>query len=213
LLENTFRQVNVGLVNELATVAAQLGVDLWEAIDAASTKPFGFLPFRPGPGVGGHCLPTDPSYLSWQVNQVCGRPLRFVELANETNAAMPGYVVSRVAAALAGQGRPLAGAQVLVLGLAYKKNTSDLRESPALEVARLLGMRGATVRAVEPLTPAEQIPPEITLVALTRRELRRADAVVLLADHDGFDYPMIRECARYLFDTRNRCHGSNVERL
>jgi UDP-N-acetyl-D-glucosamine dehydrogenase len=213
LLENTFRQVNVGLVNELATVADRLGVDLWEAIDAAATKPFGFLPFRPGPGVGGHCLPTDPSYLSWQVNRVCGRPLRFVELANEINTTMPAYVVRRVAAGLASRGRPLDGARVLLLGLAYKKNTSDLRESPALEVARLLGTQRATVRAVEPLAPADRIPQEIQLVPLTRRELRRADAVVLLTDHDGFDYSMVLECGRYVFDTRNRCRGSHVERL
>jgi UDP-N-acetyl-D-glucosamine dehydrogenase len=213
LLENTFRQVNVGLVNELATVADRLGVDLWEAIDAAATKPFGFLPFRPGPGVGGHCLPTDPSYLSWQVNRVCGRPLRFVELANEVNSGMPGYVVHRVAAGLASRGRTLAGARVLLLGLAYKKNTSDLRESPALEVARQFGTQGASVRAVEPLAVAERVPPEIPLVPLTRRDVRWADVVVLLTDHDGFDYPMVRECARYLFDTRNRCPGPDVERL
>ncbi len=212
LLENTFRQVNIGLVNELATVSGQLGVDIWEAIDAAATKPFGFLPFRPGPGVGGHCLPTDPTYLSWQVNRVCGAPLRFVELANAINTGMPGYVVRRVEAGLDARGTRLSGARVLLLGLAYKPNSADLRESPALAVARLFERAGARVRAVEPHAPGELIPAGIRLVSLTGAEVRAADVVVLLTDHDAFDHRTIEQ-ARYVFDARNRCRGPSVERL
>src|SRR5205085_5634792 len=134
LLENTFRHVNVALVNELAMFAGELGIDVWEAIDAASTKPFGFMPFRPGPGVGGHCLPVDPSYLSWQVRRSLGESFRFVELANDVNAHMPSYVVRRLTAALNERTLPVKGTRILVLGLGYKKNTGDARELPAVNV-------------------------------------------------------------------------------
>ena len=150
LLENTFRHVNIALVNELAMFANDLGINVWEAIDAASTKPFGYMRFTPGPGVGGHCLPIDPSYLSWRVRQSLGRQFRFVELANDVNDHMPQYVVTRLMLGLNRAGRAIKGARILLLGLAYKNNTSDARESPALRVAEMLVQLGADVRAVDP---------------------------------------------------------------
>jgi nucleotide sugar dehydrogenase len=213
LLENMFRHVNVALVNELATAAGDLGVDVWEALRAAATKPFGYLPFLPGPGVGGHCLPTDPTYLSWHLLRSGGRRLRFVDLANEVNGAMPGYVVSRLMAGLNARRLPVAGSRILLLGLSYKRDVGDLRESPALEVARRLCRLGARVRAVEPLVPVERVDPELCLVGLTEEEVAASDAVVVLADHTVFDYRMVEQTASYVFDTRDRCRGQNVERL
>jgi UDP-N-acetyl-D-glucosamine dehydrogenase len=209
LFENTFRHINIALVNELAIVSGQLGVDVREAIDAAASKPFGFMPFAPGPGVGGHCLPIDPSYLSWEVKRTLGHRFRFIELANDINESMPQYVVSRIGLGLNARGRPVNGSRVLVLGLAYKKNVGDLRESPATVVADLLGRLGATVRAAEPYAAVASVP----LVDLTADEVAEADVVVVLADHDCFDYEMVEGTARYVFDTRNRCHGPNVEPL
>jgi UDP-N-acetyl-D-glucosamine dehydrogenase len=211
LIENTFRHVNIALVNELAIFAHELGLDIWEAISAAATKPFGFMAFTPGPGVGGHCLPIDPSYLSWQVEHTLGKSFRFVRLANEINSQMPDYVVSRLAAAVP---RPLAGARVLLLGLAYKKNTGDARESPAIQVAQLLAGLGAQVRAADPhVRGAGELIPAVVRVEATRYELARADAVVLLTDHDAFDFEEIGRRARYCLDCRNRLSGPNVERL
>ncbi|MFF9869576.1 nucleotide sugar dehydrogenase [Streptomyces sp. NPDC013953] len=213
LLENTFRQVNIALVNELAMCARPLGVDIWEAVDAASTKPFGYMPFTPGPGVGGHCLPVDPSYLSWQVRQKLQHDVRFVSLAHEINEHMPEYVVRRVEGGLAGLGRPLAGARVLVLGLAYKKNTGDVRESPAVIVAELLMARGARVRAVEPHADPRLLPPRVLCVDLTEAEIAATDAVVVLTDHDDLDYGLVERHAAYVFDARNRCRGDRIDRL
>jgi UDP-N-acetyl-D-glucosamine dehydrogenase len=213
LLENTFRQVNIALVNELAVVARQLGVDVWETIDAASTKPFGFMRFEPGPGVGGHCLPVDPSYLAWHVKRTLGQSFRFIELANDVNNHMPHYIVRRLFEGLSRHGKPLAGANLLLLGLAYKRDTGDVRESPALTVARQLACLGARIKAVEPFAQIDHIPCEIPLVDLTREELRATDAVVVLTDHSSFDYLMVEECAPYIFDTRNRCLGNHVEVL
>src|SRR3984885_1609790 len=150
LVENTFRHVNIALVNELAMYAHDLGIDVWEAIEAASSKPFGFMRFTPGPGVGGHCLPIDPSYLSWRVQRTLGQSFRFVELANDINNHMPDYVVRRLMAALNRDRKALNGSTVLLLGLAYKKNTGDARESPAIRVAQLLKDMGADVRAADP---------------------------------------------------------------
>ncbi|MEV0090197.1 nucleotide sugar dehydrogenase [Streptomyces sp. NPDC050738] len=209
LLENTFRHVNIALVNELAMCARPLGIDIWEAVEAAATKPFGFMPFLPGPGVGGHCLPVDPSYLSWQVRRQLDHDVKFVSLANEINEHMPAYVVRRVEDGL---GRPLGGAKVLVLGLAYKPNTGDVRESPAVEVAGLLRARGARVRAVEPYADPAQLPGDVLCVELTEAEVREADAVVVATDHDVFDYAMVERCAAYVFDARNRC-GAGADRL
>ena len=214
LLENTFRHVNIALVNELAIFAGELGADVWEAIAAAGTKPFGFMPFTPGPGVGGHCLPIDPAYLSWQVKRKIGIQSRFIELADEINHHMPGYVVQRVMRGLNRRRISVNGSRVLLLGLAYKRNVGDFRESPALEVARLLGSLGADVRAVEPYAQATQpLPDGVSLVPFSRNELAAADVVVVLSDHDAFDYDAVVAEARYVFDTRHRCQGSVVETL
>ncbi|MET7460682.1 nucleotide sugar dehydrogenase [Nonomuraea sp. NPDC005501] len=213
LLENTFRHINIALVNELAVFAQQLGIDVWEAIDAASTKPFGFMRFTPGPGVGGHCLPIDPSYLSWKVKRSLGHNFRFVELANDINNHMPDHVVHRLALALNQRRKPVNGSRVVLLGLAYKKNSGDCRESPAIEVVRSLRKLGADVRAVDPLVDGYQLPVGVELVELCRRELSAADAVVVLTDHDCFDYRLVEEASPFVFDTRNRCRGGNVERL
>jgi nucleotide sugar dehydrogenase len=212
LIENTFRHVNIALVNELAVFAESLGIDIWEAIDAASTKPFGFMKFTPGPGVGGHCLPVDPSYLSWQVRRTLGQNFRFVELANDINDHMPDYVVRRVMAGLNARRLSLNGSRVLVLGLSYKKNTGDPRESPAVRVAQLLLAEGAEVHAVEPFVEDHRLPEEITRVELTAAEVGDADAILILTDHDAFDYSLLESADAYVLDTRNRLAGK-VERL
>ena len=210
LLENTFRHVNVALVNELAMFAGELGIDIWAAIDAASTKPFGYMRFTPGPGVGGHCLPVDPSYLSWKVRRSLGRSFRFVELANDVNAHMPDYVVSRLVTAFNRQGRAVKGSRVLVLGLAYKKNTGDAREAPGTVIVELLGALGADVRVADPhLVDLD----ELAVVELSEPELTAADAVIVITDHDAFDYELVTRCARFVLDTRNRLDGPNAERL
>ena len=213
LLENTFRHVNIALVNELAMFADQLGIDVWEAIDAAATKPFGFQRFSPGPGVGGHCLPIDPSYLSWQVKRTLGYNFRFVELANDINDHMPEHIVHRITMGLNARRKPVNGSRVLLLGLAYKKNVGDIRESPAIDVAKNLGKLGADVVAVDPFADPFLLPTGIGLVELTSQELAAADAVVILTDHDAFDYDKVARTAGYIFDTRNRCHSPEVERL
>ena len=211
LLENTFRHVNIALVNELAVFADAMDIDVWEAIDAASTKPFGYLRFTPGPGVGGHCLPIDPSYLSWKVRRSLGQPFRFVELANDINARMPDYVVSRLTLALNRDKRSINGSRVLLLGLAYKRNTGDTRESPGMVIAQSLTLLGADVRVADPhLAPGTT---GLLHVELTADELQRADAVVVVTDHDEFDYDMVRDRARYVLDTRNRIRGPRVESL
>jgi UDP-N-acetyl-D-glucosamine dehydrogenase len=214
LLENTFRHVNVALVNELAMFASDLDIDVWEAIDAAATKPFGFMKFTPGPGVGGHCLPIDPSYLSWTVRQRLGRSFRFVELANDINDHMPDYVASRLMRALNKQGIAVSRANVLVLGLAYKRNAGDARESPAVALIHRLLADGAQVAVADPHV-VEQMPTDALTrrVELTRAEIERADAVVLVTDHDAFDYELVTEHARLVLDTRHRLDGPRVEQL
>ena len=214
LIENTFRHVNIALVNELAMFAHDLGIDIWEAIRAASTKPFGFMPFTPGPGVGGHCLPIDPSYLSWRVERALGKTFRFVELADDINSHMPDYVVNRLMMAFNARGQAIRGTRILLLGLAYKKNTGDARESPAVRVAELLSALGAEVVAADPHvvepTPVDNL---ITRVELTDDEVAAADAVIMLADHDAFDVEAVAKNARYLFDCRHSLTGDNVESL
>lgn len=214
LLENTFRHVNIALVNELAMFARDLGIDIWEAIDAAESKPFGFMAFRPGPGVGGHCLPIDPSYLSWRVKRSLGQTFRFVELANEINEHMPDYVVRRLAAALNSRELPVKGRRILVLGLAYKKNTGDDRESPSTRVIELLTQLEAQVAVADPhVDPARShAAREAELVELTADEVRRADAVVVLVDHDEFDLDLVRDHPLVL-DTRRCIEGPGVEVL
>ena len=214
LIENTFRHVNVALVNELAMFGRELGVDVWEAIDAASTKPFGFMPFHPGPGVGGHCLPIDPSFLSWRVERTLGQPFRFVELANDINGHMPDYVVRRLLLALNEHGRPVRGSRILLLGLAYKKNTGDARESPALRVADLLRRMGAEVRAADPLvTEPAVLDQAVARVDATPEEIASADIVLLLTDHDAFRASDVAGHARYVLDCRRVLSGPNVETL
>jgi UDP-N-acetyl-D-glucosamine dehydrogenase len=214
LMENTFRHVNIALVNELAVFAHDLGIDVWEAIDAASSKPFGFMRFVPGPGVGGHCLPIDPSYLSWRVQRTLGQSFRFVELANDINNHMPDYVIRRLIAALNQRKRSVNGSTVLLLGLAYKKNTGDARESPARRVAQLLLDMGAEVRAADPhVVEDARVDQRVVRVALTEQQIAEADAVVLLADHDAFDLDLVVQHARYVLDTRRRLTGPTVESL
>jgi UDP-N-acetyl-D-glucosamine dehydrogenase len=214
LVENTFRHVNIALVNELAMFAHSLGIDVWEAIDAASSKPFGFMRFTPGPGVGGHCLPIDPSYLSWRVERSLGQSFRFVELANDINNHMPDYVVRRLIAAFNERHHAVNGSRVLLLGLAYKKNTSDARESPAVRVAKLLLEMGAEVRAADPhVVEHVDVDARLVRVDLTDEEIAAADAVVLLADHDAFDLDAVAQRAAYVLDCRHRMSGPNVETL
>jgi UDP-N-acetyl-D-glucosamine dehydrogenase len=202
LLENTFRHVNIALVNELAMFAGDLGIDVWSAIDAASTKPFGYMRFTPGPGVGGHCLPIDPSYLSWRVRRSLGHTFRFVELANDVNDHMPDYVVRRLTYGLNRRRRPVNGSRVLLLGLAYKRNTSDSRESPSTIVAERLVALGADVRAVDTHVGHATLPRGVELVSLTADELRAADAVIMLTDHSDFDLDLVVAHAPYVLDTR-----------
>ncbi len=215
LLENTFRHVNIALVNELAVFAKQLDIDVWDAIDAAATKPFGFMKFTPGPGVGGHCLPIDPSYLSWRVKQSLGHQFRFVELANDVNEHMPDYTVSRLTLALNDRCKSVRGSRILLLGLAYKKNSSDARESPAVRVAELLGELGAVVEAVDPyLDAAPRGLDHVTLVDLASSDVAAYDAVVVLTDHDSIDFQRIAAEAAYVFDARHRlAAAANVEHL
>jgi UDP-N-acetyl-D-glucosamine dehydrogenase len=214
LLENTFRHVNIALVNELAMFAGDLGIDVWESIDAASTKPFGFLRFTPGPGVGGHCLPIDPSYLSWRVRRALGQPFRFVELANDINDHMPDYVVSRLVVALNRTRQAVNGSRILLLGLAYKRNTGDDRESPAVVVAERLLALGAEVCAADPHVREGHVDGRVQRVDVTPAELSAADAVVLLTDHDAFDLDEVRAHAPYVLDTRHRiAPGDRVEYL
>ena len=196
LLENTFRHVNIALVNELAMFARELGVDVWRAIDAASTKPFGYMRFTPGPGVGGHCLPIDPSYLAWRVKQHLGRTFRFVELANDVNEHMPDYVHARITSLLNEQRKSLNGSKVLLLGLAYKRGTSDWRESPSVVVAERLAASGAEVEFCDPHIPEVNARnARFPLVDFGPDTLGAADVVVVLVDHPEFDPATIAEHA------------------
>lgn len=206
LLENIYRAVNIALVNEMKLALDAMGIDIWEVIAAASTKPFGFAPFYPGPGLGGHCIPIDPFYMSWKAAQV-GAPARFIELAGEINHAMPGHVVERTTQALAERGTPIAGARVLVLGLAYKPDVDDVRESPALEVITLLGQAGASVEYSDPHVPhthrMRKYDLRLASVEPTPDAIAGFDAVVLVTDHKAFDYPLLAKHARLVVDTRN----------
>jgi nucleotide sugar dehydrogenase len=208
LLENTFRHVNIALVNELAMFARELGVDVWRAIDAAATKPFGFMKFTPGPGVGGHCLPIDPSYLAWRVKQHLGHTFRFVELANDVNEHMPDYVHTRVTALLNQERRSVNGSKVLLLGLAYKRGTSDWRESPSVSVAERLAASGADVLFCDPYIPPVNVAHlRYPLVPFDAEQLAAADVVVVLVDHPEFEPATIAEHSRLVFDTKNLMRG------
>jgi len=213
LLENTFRHVNIALVNEVAMFARELGVDVWESIDAATTKPFGYMRFTPGPGVGGHCLPVDPTYLSWQVRRQLRRSFRFVELANDINDHMPDHVVLRITAGLNRTRKAVGGSTVLVLGLAYKPNTGDVRESPAVRIVELLTDLGAVVQVVDSHVEAHRCPPGVRLVDLTGSRVRAADAVVIVTDHDDIDYELLDQPDTWVLDTRRRMTSKNAEYL
>jgi nucleotide sugar dehydrogenase len=213
LLENTFRHVNIALVNELAMFAHDLGIDVWEAIDAASTKPFGYMRFTPGPGVGGHCLPIDPSYLSWQVERSLGRTFRFVELANDVNSHMPEYVVRRIQDLLNDQQRSVRGSRILLFGLAYKANTGDARETPSIPIARALVELGAIVSATDPHVAPAQFPAGIHAVGATASDIADADLVVYLVDHDQFDHGALDDCGVPVLDCRHSLTGDGIHDL
>jgi UDP-N-acetyl-D-glucosamine dehydrogenase len=203
ILENTFRSVNIGLVNEMAIVCDKLGVNVWEVIDAAATKPFGFMKFTPGPGVGGHCIPLDPHYLAWKMRTLNYRT-RFIELAGEINAEMPEYWVGRVVDGLNDQGKAVRGSTVLVLGVAYKKDIDDVRESPALDVIRLLARRGARVLYHDPHVPRlREDAVDLASVPLTAETLAAADCTIIVTDHTRVDYALVQRHARLVVDTRN----------
>ena len=215
LLENTYRHVNIALVNELAILSRSLDIDFWNVIEAAKTKPFGFMPFYPGPGVGGHCLPVDPSYLSWQFERQIGSVSRFVKIANDVNQGMPSYVARRVQSGLNERRKPVKGSVVVVLGVAYKKNSNDARETPATELIRSLQGMGAEVQIYDAHVERYELDDSLTrLSSLDKSALAAADAVVVVTDHDDVDYQWVADCSDYVFDTRRRVpDGDSVERL
>ena len=215
LLENTFRMINIGLVNEIALMCDRMEINVWEVIEAAATKPFGFMPFFPGPGLGGHCIPIDPFYLSWKTKQA-GIEARFIELAGYINGQMPHFVVDKIQNALNDHSKPLKGSRVHVLGVAYKRDIDDVRESPALDIIHLLGKRGAIVTYSDPYVPKlradgfleqsmEAIDPETAASA--------ADCVVIVTDHKSFDYARIVERASLIVDTRNALKGNPSKKI
>jgi UDP-N-acetyl-D-glucosamine dehydrogenase len=217
LLENTFRAVNIGMVNELALMCDRMGIDVWEVVKAAKTKPFGFMPFYPGPGLGGHCIPIDPFYLSWKAKQ-SGFEARFIELAGHVNGAMPEYVVTKVGDALNTHRKAINGSSILVLGVAYKKNIDDVRESPALDVIHLLHERGATIEYADPHVPTVRKDGwvggfEMIAVNLDQADLEKYDCVVILTDHAAFDYARVAADARLIVDTRDAIKGASVAPL
>lgn len=213
LLENTFRHVNIALVNELAVFAHDLGIDVWESIDAASSKPFGFMRFTPGPGVGGHCLPVDPSYLSWQVRRTLGRSFRFVELANDVNDHMPDHVVTRTITMLNDLGRAVRGSRILLLGLAYKRDSRDARESPALRVVHLLAGLGAQLSAVDGLVDPRWWPAGVERVELDDATVAASDMALLLTPHTGPDYDLLIREGLPVLDTQHVLKGPEVRAL
>ena len=203
LLENTFRSVNIGLVNEMAIVCDKLGVNVWEVIEAAATKPFGFMKFLPGPGLGGHCIPIDPHYLAWKMRGL-NYKTRFIDLAGELNTEMPLFWVRKVAEALNKEGKAVRGATVLVLGVAYKRDIDDIRESPAMDIIRLLEGQGARVAYSDPHVPCfSEDGHEFRSVALTPQSVAAADCVIVVTDHTSVDYRMIKRNAKAVVDTRN----------
>jgi len=216
LLENTFRAVNIGLVNEVALMCDRLDLDVWEIIDAASTKPFGFMPFYPGPGLGGHCIPLDPHYLAWKLKTLDYRA-RFIELADDINTSMPHHVVNRVTDVLNEGSKSVKGSKLLVLGVAYKPDTNDLRESPALEVIRLLQMKGGDVSFHDPYITHVEIP-NLTYTELSNSILNWADCVIITTHHSVYDYAWVVKHAQSVVDTRNatrdvRHHREKIHKL
>ncbi len=205
LLENTFRMINIGMVNEIALMCDKMGINVWEVIDAAATKPFGFMPFYPGPGLGGHCIPIDPFYLSWKTKQA-GVEARFIELAGYINGNMPHFIIEKVQGALNDVSKPVKGSRVHILGVAYKRDIDDVRESPALDIIHLLLRRGATVSYSDPYVPEISIDGG-TLLAGGEAELIEADCVLIVTDHKAFDYKTLPQRAKLIVDTRNALKG------
>ena len=215
LLENTFRMINIGLVNEIALMCDRMGINVWEVIDAAATKPFGFMPFYPGPGLGGHCIPIDPFYLSWKSKQA-GIEARFIELAGYINGQMPHFVVDKIQNALNEHSKPLKGSRVHVLGVAYKRDIDDVRESPALDIIHLLEKRGAKVTYSDPFVPKLRADHSLTHDMQAIDALQGAadsDCAVIITDHQGFDYPRILERSKLIVDTRNALKGITSEKI
>jgi len=205
LLENTFRMINIGLVNEMALMCDRMGIDVWEVIDAAATKPFGFMPFYPGPGLGGHCIPIDPFYLSWKTKQA-GIEARFIELAGYINGQMPMFVVEKIQNALNDQAKPLRGSRIHIVGVAYKRDIDDLRESPALDVMHLLKRRGAELSYTDPYISRISVD-GLELASQPLEAAGDADCVVIITDHTAIDYPGLVERSRLIVDTRNATRG------
>jgi len=205
LLENTFRMINIGLANEMALMCDRIGINVWEVVDAAATKPFGFMPFYPGPGLGGHCIPIDPFYLSWKTKQA-GIEARFIELAGYINGQMPQFVVDKVQNALNDAGKPVKGSRIHIMGVAYKRDIDDLRESPALDVILLLQRRGAVVTYSDPHVPTLRLD-GLTLAAQDEAAAAEADCTVIVTDHAAFDYRALVERSRLVVDTRNALKG------
>jgi UDP-N-acetyl-D-glucosamine dehydrogenase len=215
LLENTFRMINIGLVNELAMMCERMSINIWEVIDAAATKPFGFMPFYPGPGLGGHCIPIDPFYLSWKSKQA-GIEARFIELAGYINGQMPHFVVEKVQNALNDRGKAVKGSHIHILGVAYKRDIDDVRESPALDIIHLLQRRGAKVTFSDPYVPSLRMYQEILTSVDALETVEQADATVIVTDHSQIDYQPIVERAALIVDTRNALRGMvapNIIRL
>jgi UDP-N-acetyl-D-glucosamine dehydrogenase len=211
LLENTFRMINIGLANEMAIMCDGMGINVWEVIDAAATKPFGFMPFYPGPGLGGHCIPIDPFYLSWKTKQ-SGIEARFIELAGYINGQMPHFVVEKVRNALNEVQKPLKGSKVVLYGVSYKRDIDDVRESPALDILHLLKLRGAEVSYVDPHVSEIRFDSG-TLRSADVESVRAADCVVIVTDHSAFDYQALLRDANLIVDTRNALKGVQSEKV
>ena len=212
LLENTFRMINIGLANEMAVLCDRMGINVWEVIEAAATKPFGFMPFYPGPGLGGHCIPIDPFYLSWKSKQA-GVEARFIELAGQVNGQMPHFVVEKIQTALNDQCKPVKGSRVHVVGVAYKRNVNDIRESPALDIIALLNRRGAAISYTDPHVPQMRWDGGALVSQPLEEACRQADCVVIVTDHAQVDYKRVVELAPLVVDTRNVLRGVQSEKI
>jgi UDP-N-acetyl-D-glucosamine dehydrogenase len=212
LLENTFRMINIGLVNEMAIMCDRMGINVWEVIEAAASKPFGFMPFYPGPGLGGHCIPIDPFYLSWKTRQA-GIEARFIDLAGYINGQMPHFVADKIQTALNDRGKPVKGSRIHILGVAYKRDIDDVRESPALDIIHLLMRRGALVTYSDPYVPSIKVDGVELSAIKMNGEIAKSDCVVIITDHSGVPYESVLRKARLVVDTRNALRGVESEKL
>ena len=212
LMENTFRMINIALANEMALMCDHMNIDVWEVIEAAATKPFGFMPFYPGPGLGGHCIPVDPLYLSWKTKQT-GHEARLIDLAAQINVQMPRFVVDKVQAALNDRAKPVKGSRIHIVGVAYKRDVSDVRESPALDIIKLLGERGGEVSYTDPLVPRIEIESRVLESQALDVMAKAADCVLVVADHSSIDYERLLADADLLVDTRNRYKGVTSDKI